>query len=82
MTCKKNKTTNSWVRVEDAFPELVEYSHIVCSDVVLGYGYETEYDKVPDYILVYMVKGNRFYSDGGECYQITHWQPLPPIPTK
>ena len=72
---------NGWISVKDALPEVFDHKGFIRSDVVLGFGKESEDESIPTYTLVYMIKGNRFYSGYGECYEITHWQPLPP-PTK
>lgn len=76
------KENNGWICVKDALPEVFDHKGFMRSDVVLGFGKESEDEAVPTYTLVYMIEGNRFYSEHGECYEIIHWQPLPPPPNK
>ena len=75
------KENNGWISIRDLYPEVFEHKGFMRSDVVLGFGKESKDETVPTYIFVYMIKGNRFYSENGECYEITHWQPLPPRPS-
>lgn len=76
------KENNGWISVKDALPEVFDHKGFMRSDVVLGFGKEDADETVPTYSLVYVISGSRFCSENGECYQITHWQPLPPPPTK
>ncbi|WP_081253590.1 DUF551 domain-containing protein [[Haemophilus] ducreyi] len=79
MQIKKN---NNWVSVKDSLPEINPiYEFFEKTGDCLLYGLE-EQDDIPHQFIGYMIRGNRFYSENGECYKVTHWQRLPKPPIK
>ena len=67
--------------LEDRLPDMFDHNGFMRSDVVIGFGKEEQSDEVT-YVFVYLTNGNRFYSENGECYHITHWRSLPEPPPK
>ncbi|MCR1838505.1 DUF551 domain-containing protein [Pasteurella caecimuris] len=74
-----SENNNGWIKCSEKLPAIFNHKGVMRSDVVIGFGKE-ESDDATTYIFVYLVGGNRFYSENGECYKITHWQPLPAPP--
>lgn len=73
-----SKENNGWISVKDRLPEISEF-YGFRSESVLLYG-DAENLGGSYAFIGYRVNDNRFYSDCGECYKVTHWQPLPGRP--
>lgn len=68
---------SNWIKCSERLPEVM--GEFKMSHLILLYGQEYVFE--PFCIFIgYMIEGNRFYSDNGECENITHWQPLPESP--
>lgn len=68
---------SNWIKCSERLPEVM--GELKMSHSILLYGQEDVFE--PFCIFIgYMIEGNRFYSDNGECENITHWQPLPESP--
>lgn len=71
---------NGWIKCSEQLPEIERMlGFFDCSKNILALGQEDEYDQ-PNIFVAYMIEGNRFYSSNGECFSVTHWQPLPEYP--
>lgn len=73
------KENNGWISVDDRLPNIFDHNGVMRSDVVIGFGKEEQSNEAT-YVFVYLINGNRFYSENGECYHITHWRVLPEPP--
>ncbi|UKH17981.1 DUF551 domain-containing protein [Actinobacillus pleuropneumoniae] len=71
------KENNGWISVKDKKPELDCGTK---SENLLLYGYKSGFEDYVEIFIGYMINGNRFYSDNGECGKVTHWQTLPKPP--
>ena len=70
---------NGWIKCSDRLPEIfVGFDLLNQSKVVLVYGKLEKEDK--PCIFGGKLLGDKWHSVDGECYQITHWQPLPEPP--
>ena len=73
------KENNGWISVDDRLPELNEDGE---SNSVLLYGKQTHDDWMMGTFIGYIMDYEKFYPNEGhcECYEVTHWAPLPPPP--
>lgn len=77
-----SKENNGWISVKESYPPVFDHDGFMCSDVVMTFGREDEWEIEPTYGLGYAINGNRFYGENGEYFEVTHWQPLPEPPNE
>ena len=68
-----------WVRVEDAIPEIGDYS-VVAFFRHGGMDMVHVHDYFKDITAGFDAEGNQLYKKWYKIAGVTHWHPMPPIP--